>query len=242
MSLVAFVTGANGGIGTRLVTRLLENNWRVAALDFDFNNLSELKVDFPESLVTISADLRDREQIESAVATTIDRFGGIDAIINNAGVWTIGPFAQSAPDLWYRDIDVNFIGPLHLIHIALPYLVQSQQGRVVNVVSDSGRVGEPTVAVYSGAKAGLAGFSRSLAKEIGRDGITVNCVSLSTTVTPAARETYNEDQLKKMVARYPMGRLGTPDDATSMILYLLGPEASWVTGQTISVNGGYAIL
>jgi short-subunit dehydrogenase len=242
MSLVAFVTGANGGIGTRLVTRLLENNWRVAALDFDFNNLSELKIDFPESLVTISADLRDREQIELAVATTIDRFGGIDAIINNAGVWTIGPFAQSAPDLWYRDIDVNFIGPLHLIHIALPYLVQSQQGRIVNVVSDSGRIGEPTVAVYSGAKAGLAGFSRSLAKEIGRDGITVNCVSLSTTVTPAARETYNEDQLKKMVARYPMGRLGTTDYAASMILYLLGPEASWVTGQTISVNGGYAIL
>ena len=127
MSRVAFVTGANGGIGTRLVTRLLENNWRVAALDFDFNNLSELKIDFPESLVTISADLRDREQIESAVATTIVQFGGIDAIINNAGVWTIGPFAQSAPDLWYRDIDVNFIGPLHLIHIALPYLVQSHQ-------------------------------------------------------------------------------------------------------------------
>jgi len=242
MSLVALVTGANGGIGTRLLTRLLQNEWRVAALDFNFNNLSALHVEFSESLLTISADLRDREQIELALATTIDRFGGVDAIINNAGAWSIGPFAQSTPEMWYRDIDVNFIGPLHLMHVALPHLVQSQQGRIVNVVSDSSRVGEPTVAVYSGAKAGLAGFSRSLAKEIGRDGITVNCVSLSTTVTPAARETYSEDQLKKMVARYPMGRLGTPDDAASMILYLLGPEASWVTGQTISVNGGYAIL
>jgi len=242
MSLVAVVTGANGGIGTRLLTRLLESEWRVAALDFNFNNLTALNMEFSESLLTISADLRDRGQIELALATTIDRFGGVDAIINNAGAWSIGPFAQSTPEMWYRDIDVNFIGPLHLMHVALPHLVQSQQGRIVNVVSDSSRVGEPTVAVYSGAKAGLAGFSRSLAKEIGRDGITVNCVSLSTTVTPAARETYSEDQLKKMVARYPMGRLGTPDDAASMILYLLGPEASWVTGQTISVNGGYATL
>lgn len=242
MSLVALVTGANGGIGTRLVSRLLEEGWRVAALDFSFNNLSELQRDFFESLITISADLRSREQIESAMTTMIDRFGGLDAIVNNAGAWSIGPFAQSTPDQWYRDIDVNFIGPLHLIHLALPHLVKSQQGRIINVVSDSGRVGEPTVAVYSGAKAGLSGFSRSLAKEIGRDGITVNCVSLSTTVTPAARDTYTDDQLKKMVARYPMGRLGTPDDAASMILYLLGSDASWITGQTISVNGGYAIL
>jgi NAD(P)-dependent dehydrogenase (short-subunit alcohol dehydrogenase family) len=242
MSLVALVTGANGGIGTRLVSRLLEEGWRVAALDFSFNNLSELQRDFFESLITISADLRNREQIESAMTTMIDRFGGLDAIVNNAGAWSIGPFAQSTPDQWYRDIDVNFIGPLHLIHLALPHLVKSHQGRIINVVSDSGRVGEPTVAVYSGAKAGLSGFSRSLAKEIGRDGITVNCVSLSTTVTPAARDTYTDDQLKKMVARYPMGRLGTPDDAASMILYLLGSDASWVTGQTISVNGGYAIL
>ncbi len=242
MSFVAIVTGADGGVGTRLVTRLLKNKWRVAALDLNFNNLSKLQMEFPELLVTISADLRSRRQIESAVATTIEQFGVIDAIINNAGAWSISPFAQSAPEMWYRDIEVNFIGPLHLIHVALPYLVQSQQGRIVNVVSDSGRIGEPTVAVYSGAKAGLTGFSRSLAKEIGRDGITVNCVSLSTTVTPAARETYTEDQLKKMVARYPMGRLGTPEDAASMIMYLLGPEASWVTGQTISVNGGYAIL
>jgi len=242
MSLVAVVTGANGGIGTRLLTRLLESEWRVAALDFNFNNLTALNMEFSESLLTISADLRDRGQIELALAATIDRFGGVDAIINNAGAWSVGPFAQTTPEMWYRDIDVNFIGPLHLMHVALPHLVQSQQGRIVNVVSDSSRVGEPTVAVYSGAKAGLAGFSRSLAKEIGRDGITVNCVSLSTTVTPAARETYSEDQLKKMVARYPMGRLGTPDDAASMILYLLGPEASWVTGQTISVNGGYATL
>ncbi|MHB1089502.1 MAG: SDR family NAD(P)-dependent oxidoreductase [Ilumatobacteraceae bacterium] len=242
MSPVALVTGANGGIGTRLVSRLLKDGWCVAALDFSFNNLSELQKDFSESLVTVSADLRNREQIESATTTSIDRFGGLDAIINNAGAWSIGPFAQSTPDQWYRDIDVNLIGPLHLIHLALPHLVQSQRGRIVNVVSDSGRVGEPTVAVYSGAKAGLSGFSRSLAKEIGRDGITVNCVSLSTTVTPAARETYTDDQLKKMVARYPMGRLGTPDDAASMILYLLGPDASWITGQTISVNGGYAIL
>lgn len=112
----------------------------------------------------------------------------------------------------------------------------------MSVTSDSGRVGEPFVAVYSGAKAGLAGFSRSLAKEVGKHGVNVNCVSLSTTVTEAARETYSAEQLEKMVVRYPMRRLGTPADAVGMIMFLMGDEASWITGQTFSVNGGYAIL
>jgi len=242
MSRVAIVTGANGGIGQCLVDRLLNVGWRVAALDLSFENLTELGTRHPEALLTLAADLRDRDELEQAVIATITHFGGIDALVNNAGAWSIGPFAASTPDQWSRDIDVNFIGPLHLIHLSLEHLSRSQQGRIVNVISDSSRVGEPTVAVYSGAKAGLGGFSRSLAKEVGHDGITVNCVSLSTTITPAACRTYNEEQLKKMVARYPLGRLGTPQDVAGMIEFLLGPDSTWITGQTISVNGGYAIL
>lgn len=242
MSRCVIVTGANGGIGTYLVERLLDDGWSVAALDLSVDNLSHLSARHPDSLITQVADMRSPEDLRSAVETTVGRFGRIDALVNNAGVWTIGPFDQSSPDSWRRDVDVNLMGPMHLIHLVLPHLFEQGSGRIVNVVSDSGRVGEPLVAVYSGAKAGLAGFSRSLAKEVGKRGVNVNCVSLSTTVTDAARETYTQEQLQKMVARYPMRRLGAPADAVGMIAFLLGDESGWITGQTYSVNGGYAIL
>lgn len=242
MSRCVIVTGANGGIGTFLVERLLTDGWSVAALDLSVDNLSELSLRYSDTLFTRIADMRSPEDLQTSVEVILKHFGRIDALVNNAGVWTIGPFAQSSPDSWRRDVDVNLMGPMHLIHLVLPHFFDQGSGRIVNVVSDSGRVGEPLVTVYSGAKAGLAGFSRSLAKEVGKLGVNVNCVSLSTTVTEAARETYTDDQLQKMVARYPMRRLGTPADAVGMITFLLGEESSWITGQTYSVNGGYAIL
>lgn len=242
MSRTVIVTGANGGIGTHLVERLIDDDWNVVALDLSLDKLAHLVERHRAGLLTLTADMRDEGQLRDAVHTAIAQFGSVDALVNNAGVWTIGPFDQSSPDGWRRDIDVNLMGPMHLIHMVLPFLFANGGGRIVNVVSDSGRVGEPLVAVYSGAKAGLAGFSRSLAKEVGKRGVNVNCVSLSTTVTDAARDTYTDDQLEKMVSRYPMRRLGTPADAVGMIVFLLGPDSSWITGQTFSVNGGYAIL
>ncbi len=242
MSRTVIVTGANGGIGTHLVERLLGEGWNVVALDLSLDRLGYLVAREQARLLAMTADMREESQLREAVDVAVERFGSVDALVNNAGVWTIGPFDQSSPDGWRRDIDVNLIGPMHLVHMVLPILFAHGGGRIVNVVSDSGRVGEPLVAVYSGAKAGLAGFSRSLAKEVGKRGVNVNCVSLSTTVTEAARDTYTDDQLEKMVSRYPMRRLGTPADAVGMILFLLGPDSSWITGQTFSVNGGYAIL
>jgi 3-oxoacyl-[acyl-carrier protein] reductase len=193
-------------------------------------------------MLALTADMREPHQLQEAVEATVTKFGGIDALVNNAGKWTIGQFDLTSPDDWQQDIDINFVGPLLLTQMVLPVLFGRGGGRIVSVTSDSGRVGEPFVAVYSGAKAGLAGFSRSLAKEVGKRGVNVNCVSLSTTVTDAARETYTPEQLEKMVARYPMRRLGAPADAVGMIMFLLGDEATWITGQTFSVNGGYAIL
>lgn len=242
MNRCVIVTGANGGIGTHLVARLLGDGWSVVALDLAVDNLSDAIKSHPDALMARVADMRKTEDLLAAVDGAIQRFGRVDALVNNAGVWTIGPFDQSSPDSWRRDVDVNLMGPMHLVHAVLPHFFEHGSGRIVNVVSDSGRVGEPLVAVYSAAKAGLAGFSRSLAKEVGKRGVNVNCVSLSTTVTEAARETYTEDQLQKMVSRYPMRRLGTPADAVGMITFLLGEESSWITGQTYSVNGGYAIL
>lgn len=236
------VTGANGGIGTHLVRRLLEEGWNVAGIDLNLDQLDDICAENPDRMMALTADMRDAKSLQKAVESTVARFGGVDALVNNAGKWTIGQFDLTSPEDWQQDIDINFVGPLHLTQMVLPLLFSRGGGRIVSVTSDSGRVGEPFVAVYSGAKAGLAGFSRSLAKEVGKRGVNVNCVSLSTTVTEAARETYSAEQLEKMVARYPMRRLGTPADAIGMIMFLLGDEATWITGQTFSVNGGYAIL
>jgi NAD(P)-dependent dehydrogenase (short-subunit alcohol dehydrogenase family) len=242
MSRTAIVTGANGGIGTHLVRRLLADGWNVAAIDLRLDQLQDACSEHPDQILALTADMREPDQLQDAVNAAIGRFGGVDALVNNAGKWTIGQFDLTSPDEWQQDIDINLVGPLRLTHMVLPHLFSRGGGRIVSVTSDSGRVGEPLVAVYSGAKAGLAGFSRSLAKEVGKRGVNVNCVSLSTTVTEAARETYNPEQLQKMVARYPMRRLGEPADAVGMIMFLLGDEATWITGQTFSVNGGYAIL
>jgi len=236
------VTGANGGIGTHLVKRLLADGWNVSGIDISLDRLQDVCAEYPDQMLAIVADMREPNQLQNAVEETTARFGGVDALINNAGKWTIGPFVSISPKDLQQDIDINFVGPLLLTQMVLPLLVGRGGGKIVSVTSDSGRVGEPFVAVYSGAKAGLAGFSRSLAKEVGKHGVNVNCVSLSTTVTEAARETYSAEQLEKMVVRYPMRRLGTPADAVGMIMFLMGDEASWITGQTFSVNGGYAIL
>ena len=237
-----FVTGANGGIGTHLVRRLLAEGWNVAGIDLNIDKLDDICAENPDRMMALTADMRDAKSLQKAVESTVAKFGGIDALVNNAGKWTIGQFDLTSPEEWQQDIDINFVGPIHLTQMVLPLLFSRGGGRIVSVTSDSGRVGEPFVAVYSGAKAGLAGFSRSLAKEVGKRGVNVNCVSLSTTVTEAARETYSAEQLEKMVVRYPMRRLGTPADAIGMIMFLLGDEATWITGQTFSVNGGYAIL
>jgi len=241
---VALVTGAARGVGEEITTRLLGAGVRVLAVDRDRATLEELagRLGGGAALHPVVADVRFRPELEAAVTAALDVFGRIDILVNNAGRWTVAPFVASDPAAWDDDLAINLVGPLHLTQLVLPHMISAGWGRVVSVVSDSGRVGEPNVTVYSAAKAGLAGFSRSLAKEVGRHGITVNCVSLSTTLSPGGRATFDEAQFEKMVRRYPMGRLGLPADAAAAVLFFAGDEAGWVTGQVLSVNGGYAML
>ncbi|MFF5988774.1 SDR family NAD(P)-dependent oxidoreductase [Prauserella flavalba] len=243
---VAVVTGAGRGVGTAIAHRLAVGGADLVLFDMDAAALATVAEEIREAsgraVSCVAGDVRDRAALAALVETAVTERGRLDIVVNNAGKWTISPFIDSTVDSWHADIGINLVGPLHLVQLALPAMLGRGYGRIVNVVSDSSRVGEPNVAVYAAAKAGVAAFSRSLAKEVSGQGITVNCISLSTTVTPGAHDTFTADQLTKMPKRYPVGRLGTPEDAAGAVAYFASPETSWVTGQTLSVNGGYAML
>jgi 3-oxoacyl-[acyl-carrier protein] reductase len=159
---------------------------------------------------------------------------------------SIGRFAETEPPEWERYFAVNLYGVMNCTRAVLPHMVAEGHGRVITVVSEAGRVGEARMAPYAAAKAGAAGFMRAIAKEVGPDGVTANCVSLGTVDTIGMAKMAEEseewaERLRKQRRAYLTRRLGTPEDVAGMITYLASPLASWITGQTYPVNGGYSI-
>lgn len=151
------------------------------------------------------------------------------------------PFWETGPDEWAGWLRTNYFGVMNCSHAVLPGMMQQNYGRILTVVSDAGRVGEAQYVVYSGAKAGAAGFMRGLARAVGRYLITVNCVALSAIMTPGlAKRLEDPERRKKVLSNYVIRRLGEPDDGAAALLFLASDAAGWVTGQTYPVNGGYA--
>jgi NAD(P)-dependent dehydrogenase (short-subunit alcohol dehydrogenase family) len=191
-------------------------------------------------------DVTDRHAVRAA----IDATGGVDILVNNAGnAGTEGfadmvPFADTDPDTWDRYFRINLFGVMYCTHAALPAMIAKGQGRVVTIVSDAGRFGDAYLAPYAAAKAGAAGFSRSVAREVGRHGITVNCISLGSVRTPTTgdhHENPDDEAVRKRLSNYIIRRRGEPEDVAGMVTYLASPLASWITGQTYPVNGGYTL-
>jgi 2-hydroxycyclohexanecarboxyl-CoA dehydrogenase len=243
---VALVTGAGQGVGEAIAARLADAGADLALVDLRADTVravaERITAETGRVVRHYAADVRDREALASVVKDAETITGRLDVLVNNAGMWISGRFLESSPEDWQTQLDINLGGVLHLCHLVVPGMSRNGYGRVVNVISDSARVGEQGVAVYAAAKAAVAGFSRVLAKEVGKHGVTVNCVSLSTTVTPGAHDTFTDEQLERMPKFYPVRRLGRPDDAAAAVAYFAGRDAEWVTGQTLSVNGGYATL
>jgi NAD(P)-dependent dehydrogenase (short-subunit alcohol dehydrogenase family) len=194
-----------------------------------------------------------------AVRDAIGRLGAVDILVNNAGnagqpdlmgSFELDLFVDTDPASWDRYVKVNFYGVMNCAHACLPGMIQAQWGRIVTIISDASRAGDARNAVYAGAKAAAAGFTRSVATEGGRHGITANNISLATmnSVSPEARPQLTDEQLVQMEAatkqalrNYVVRRRGEPEDVAGMVTYLVSPMASWVTGQTIPVNGGYTM-
>jgi 3-oxoacyl-[acyl-carrier protein] reductase len=245
----ALVTGAGQGVGEGIARMLAEAGAEVVVNDFVEDRAhavaSAIVADGGQARA-VAFDVTDHDGVAQAFAA----LAPIDILVNNAGNAGADGFANMAlfvdttPDEWAKYLSVNLHGVMSCVHAALPSMIERRWGRIVTIVSDAARDGEARMAAYCAAKAGAAGFSRAIAHEVARHGITVNNVALGTMRTPLTAALWDdasrEDQQKSILSGYLVRRPGDPDDAAWMVASLVSPRASWVTGQTIPVNGGYS--
>jgi 2-hydroxycyclohexanecarboxyl-CoA dehydrogenase len=249
----ALITGAGQGIGRETALLFAAHGVKnVVVNDFYAERAeavaAELRTDGIAAL-PVQCDVTDYAAVAAMVQQAQEAFGGVDILVNNAG--NAGPgliernlpnFWEVGPEDWDRWLGPNLFGVLNCCHATVPGMIDRGYGRLVTVISEAGRVGEPNYVVYSGAKAGAAGFMRALAKALGRYMITANCVSLAGIATPGlAERNADPEMVKRKLSRYVIRRLGQPSDAAAMILFLASDAASWITGQTYPVNGGYSV-
>jgi 2-hydroxycyclohexanecarboxyl-CoA dehydrogenase len=250
---VALVTGAGQGVGEAVARMLAEQGSAVAVNDYYAERaatVAQAITDAGGRAHGAQADVSVADGV-AAMVTEIEReLGPIDILVNNAGnagpersaLEPSPPFWESSPEDWAPWIAVNYTAVMLVTRAVVGGMVERGRGRVVTVISDAGRVGEPDLVVYSGAKAGAAGFMRGLAKSVARHGVTANCVALGGVRTPMIAPLLEDEALAKRITRaYPLGRLGEPADAAALIAFLVSDAASWITAQTYPVNGGYSV-
>jgi 2-hydroxycyclohexanecarboxyl-CoA dehydrogenase len=250
----ALITGAGQGIGRSIALHFAAHNaGGVIVNDYHADRAEDVAEEIRRSgfdAVAAPADVSDADQVRAMVAAAQSRFGDIGILVNNAGNAgpshrpdiSATPFWETRGTDWNRWFAVNLYGVMHCCHAVLPSMTaRGDGGRIITILSDAGRVGEAGLEAYSAAKAGAAGFLRSLAKSTGRHGITVNMISMGATVTPTSEDALNDQELqRKMLQHYVIRRFGTPEDAAGMATFLASEAAGWITGQTIPVNGGYS--
>jgi 2-hydroxycyclohexanecarboxyl-CoA dehydrogenase len=186
------------------------------------------------------ADVADYAAVKSMVDAIVKDYGRIDVLVNNAGYVKRQRFVDTTPEDWKRQIDIGLYGVIHTCHAVAPYMIKQNAGRIVNLAGDSARVGENGLGITAAARGGALSLTKSLARELGRANITVNAIALGLIETPHDAAWVDENR-DKLVRLYPMRRLGRTDDVAPMVVFLGSGRAGWVTGQVISVNGGFSM-
>lgn len=236
------LTGGGSGIGRAIALRLAEEGARVGILDLDAEGGAATETAVREGGGRAHAyrvDISDYDAVESAVAAFTAAEGAIRGLVNCAGWDVAADFLDTQPDFWRKVIDINLVGPLNVTKVVLTRMVSAGSGRVVSIASDAGRVGSTGEAVYAACKGGIIAFSKSVARELARQGITLNTVCPGPTDTPLFANFEPTGRLARALERaIPMGRLARPEDFPGLVAFLLSDDAGFITGQTISVSGG----
>ncbi|MBI4010679.1 MAG: glucose 1-dehydrogenase [Candidatus Rokubacteria bacterium] len=242
----ALVTGAGRGIGRAIALALARAGCQVAVADVLAENARAVAAEM-EALgmkaLALPVDLTRRLEVERAVAEALARFGQLDILVNNAGWDRMALFLDSDEEIWDRLIAVNFKAMLYVCKAVLPGMVSRGAGKVINIASDAGRVGSSGEAVYSGTKGAVIAFSKALAREMARHGITVNVVCPGLTETPLLQSLRDQSPtmekiLGAVTRATPLGRVATPEEIAGAVVFFASPDADFITGQTLSVSGG----
>ncbi len=240
---VVIVTGAGRSIGRQIALAFAQERASVVVNDVDASTAEATLSDVlrsTENALAIPADVSSYGDIKKMVEQAEAEFGRVDVLVNNAAAFLKKAFVETDYREWAPVIKVDLVGIMNTVHCVLPGMIERRYGRIVNISSDAGKVGQANNAVYSAAKAGANGFVKAIAREVGRYDITVNAVSPGIVKTPRSQEIPSERE-ERIVKLYPLRRLGRMDDIAEMVLFLASDRASYITGQTISVSGGFSM-
>ncbi|MBT3237368.1 MAG: 3-oxoacyl-[acyl-carrier-protein] reductase [Rhodospirillaceae bacterium] len=237
----ALVTGASGGIGDAIARALHGQGAEVALSGTRVDALEALKNDLGERTHAVPGDLSSTDGPAALYNDAAEAMGGVDILINNAGLTRDNLSMRMKDDEWQAVIDVNLTAAFRLARACLKGMMKQRWGRIISITSIVGVTGNPGQANYAASKAGLIGMSKSLAQEVASRSITVNCLAPGFIVTPMT-DALSDDQKEGLMVNIPSGRLGETSDIASGVVYLASEESSYVTGQTLHVNGGMAMI
>jgi NAD(P)-dependent dehydrogenase (short-subunit alcohol dehydrogenase family) len=255
-SRVVVVTGGARGIGYAAARLLADEGAKIVLVDLDETRVTQsakmLASEAGVEALGLKVDISSVDDVQAMVDKMTQRFGKVDVLINSAAVLDDKLFMESRPADWQRMINVCLYGPMNCLHAVLPGMTQRGYGRIVCMASDSARLGQARLSYYAAAKAGVVALVKSVAQEVGASGVTLNVVSPGATNTElrqerekSMREQMGEEKyarrLQTVLKMYPTRRIGEPDDVAAMVAFLASDRASWITGQIVSVNGGFAM-
>jgi len=237
----ALVTGASGGIGGAIARGLHGQGATVALSGTRRDALEAVAAELGDRTDVLPANLSDPAAVEALIAEAEKAMGGLDILVNNAGITRDGLAVRMKDEDWQAVIDLNLVATFRLCRAALKGMMKQRSGRIINIGSISGVIGNPGQANYAAAKAGIVGMSKAMAQEVATRGITINCVApgfIATAMTDAVSDKTRE----RFLSGIPLGRLGTVEEVAACVAFLAADEASYVTGQTLHVNGGMAMI
>jgi len=257
----AVVTGGSSNIGRAIAITLAKEGTNTIIADIDEKSgqkVADLITSEGGKAKVFKADVTDYDSVQALAKAVLDEFGAIDIWVNNVG-WDDFKYFMDSKGHWEKIIDLNYRHYLNCMHVILPHMMEKKGGRIINISSDAGRVGEFREAVYSGCKAGVIGLTKAVAKEVGRFGITINVVCPTATLPPPEEmgegsmfsgrdEDHNvaalfpAEALERLRKQHPLRRIGTAQDTANAVVFMASEQASFITGQTLSVNGGYSMM